>query len=161
MFCGSVNPDEYLVDSTGNTRWWSLPVKECNFLHGLDMQQVWAQVRTWHIAGERYWLDRSEQAKLNRLNEAMEKSNPVEDLLNTLFEWETYDEDVKLGNVERKTTTAILQMCKGMDRPTKQQINVAAVELRRLTGNDPVPTGKSRARCFLVPKRTAEEKRGF
>ncbi len=161
VFCGSVNPEEYLNDNTGNTRWWSLPVMKCNFLHGLDMQQVWAQVRSWHLEGERYWLDRAEQAKLNRLNEAMEKSDPVEDLLNTLFDWETYDEDVKIGDMERKTTTAILQMCKGMDRPTKQQINVAAVALRRLTGNDPVPTGKSRARCFLVPKRTAEEKRGF
>jgi putative DNA primase/helicase len=161
VFCGSVNPDEYLVDSTGNTRWWSLPVTECNFAHGIDMQQVWAQVRTWHLEGERYWLDRSEQAMLNSLNEAMEKSDPVEDLLNTLFDWDSYDEDVELGFVERKTTTEILQKCHGMDRPTKQQIDVAAATLRRLTGADPVRTGKSRARCFLVPKRTAEEKRGF
>lgn len=135
-------------------------MKECNFLHGLDMQQVWAQVRSWHLEGERYWLDRAEQARLNNLNEEMEKSDPVEDLLNTLFDWEIYDEDVKAELVEWKTTTAILQMCHGMDRPTKPQLDVAATTLRRLTGSDSVRKGKARARCFLVPKRTAEDKWG-
>lgn len=161
VFCGSVNPDHFLVDSTGNSRWWSVPVSECRFAHGLDMQQVWAQVHRWYEAGERHWLDRAEQERLNELNEASEKMDPVEDLLGRLYDWDEYEENVKDGLVEYLTTTEILQKCRGMDRPTKQQIDVAAATLRKLTGSNPVRRGKSGSRCYLVPRLTRNERRGI
>jgi len=51
VFCGSVNQSEYLVDETGNTRWWSIKVtgidldrlKEYRLDGTLD--RMWAQLR--------------------------------------------------------------------------------------------------------------------
>ena len=42
VFCASVNEETFLVDPTGNSRFWTLPVIEINHLHGIDMQQVFA-----------------------------------------------------------------------------------------------------------------------
>lgn len=61
-FCGSVNEGEFLNDPTGSGRF--LPV---NVLgrpvvdHGIDMQQLWAQVRTWWGGGEQHWLTAEEE----------------------------------------------------------------------------------------------------
>lgn len=42
--CGSVNDTQFLNDTTGSRRFWPLEVKKCNFNHGIDMQQFWAQM---------------------------------------------------------------------------------------------------------------------
>jgi hypothetical protein len=44
VFCASVNDQSFLVDATGNTRWWTIPVTKVNYTHGIDMQQLFAQV---------------------------------------------------------------------------------------------------------------------
>ena len=44
VFFASVNKPNFLVDMTGNTRWWTIPVSKINYEHGIDMQQVFAQL---------------------------------------------------------------------------------------------------------------------
>ena len=55
-FCGSVNKRDFLVDETGSTRFWPVWVDWVNPDHGIDTQQLWAQVFTWWQAGEKWWL---------------------------------------------------------------------------------------------------------
>ena len=55
-FFGSVNNTQYLVDETGNRRWWSVSVKEINYNHGIDMQQVWAEFKYLFDKGESCYL---------------------------------------------------------------------------------------------------------
>ena len=43
-FCGSVNPKQFLNDSTGSRRFLPLQITACDSLHAIDMQQAWAQV---------------------------------------------------------------------------------------------------------------------
>lgn len=64
VFCATVNEANFLVDHTGNTRWWTLPVEGINFNHGIDMQQVFAQLKLDVDAGEQWWLTSAEEASL-------------------------------------------------------------------------------------------------
>ena len=157
VYCASVNPGAFQNDSTGNTRWWTIPVLSCNFQHGLDMQQIWAEVRTWQLEGERYWMDKAETDQLEEANMVYQKADPVEDLISRLYTWDTYDADVQAGRTEWLTATEVLQKCKGMDHPTRQQTDVAAQVLRRLTGRNPVRRGHAGARCYLVPRDISED----
>lgn len=58
--CGSVNEGEFLNDPTGGRRFLPLKVTRCFPDHGVDMQQLWAQVHTWWKAGEQWWLTDAE-----------------------------------------------------------------------------------------------------
>lgn len=68
VFCATVNDENFLVDPTGNTRWWCIPVTSINFQHGIDMQQLFAQVATLYIDGEPWWLSKKEEALLESQN---------------------------------------------------------------------------------------------
>ena len=66
IFCASVNTDTFLVDDTGNRRYWILEIKETNPKHEIDLQQYWSQVmETAKLNPEDHphWLDK-EEAKL-------------------------------------------------------------------------------------------------
>jgi len=55
-FCGSVNDGEFLNDPTGTRRFLPVAVTKCFDEHGVDMQQLWAQVHALWLAGEQWWL---------------------------------------------------------------------------------------------------------
>ena len=44
-FYASVNAREFLTDTSGNRRFWVIPVKGIDVNHGVDMQQLWAEVK--------------------------------------------------------------------------------------------------------------------
>jgi predicted P-loop ATPase len=56
VFCATVNEENFLVDSTGNTRFWTLPLVSINYAHGIDMQQVFGQLALDVMAGAQWWL---------------------------------------------------------------------------------------------------------
>lgn len=56
-FVATVNPRSFLVDATGEGRFWPLSVTHCIYEHGIDLPQLWAQA--WHlysVAEESWWL---------------------------------------------------------------------------------------------------------
>ena len=77
-FFGSVNNTQYLVDETGNRRWWSISVKEINYNHGMDMQQVWAEFKYLLDQGKSYYLNAEESKLLTAENELFEIIDPME-----------------------------------------------------------------------------------
>jgi putative DNA primase/helicase len=58
IFAGSVNPDTYLRDETGNRRFWPLRCGEID-LEGLrrDRDQLWAEAVARFNAGAAWWLE--------------------------------------------------------------------------------------------------------
>ena len=56
VYAASVNDPRFLVDNTGNRRWWTIPVLSIDLNHGLDMMQVWAEVYSILQTGEQTWL---------------------------------------------------------------------------------------------------------
>ncbi len=51
VFGASVNDVEFLLDPTGARRFWPVEVTKCNAFHGIDLQQLWAQVFTLKAEG--------------------------------------------------------------------------------------------------------------
>ena len=82
-FYASVNAREFLTDTSGNRRFWVLAVKDIDVNHGVDMQQLWAQVKeTMYVPGQKNWfLSPDERELLQESNEIYRTQSSVEDLL--------------------------------------------------------------------------------
>lgn len=85
VFYASVNTPRFLGDETGNTRFWVIPVTQLKVEHGIDMQQMWAQVAHLYKAGEAYWFSQEEMQLLNRNAEDFQIEDPVLELLMRRF----------------------------------------------------------------------------
>lgn len=82
-FFASVNEPEFLMDGSGNRRFWCIKVTDINPHHGIDMQQMWAEVKqTIYQPGVKNWyLTTEEREMLQESNEGFRTQGAVEDLL--------------------------------------------------------------------------------
>lgn len=80
----SVNRPDFLADDTGNRRWWTVRVRSCDWRHGLDLGQLWAQLWREYHEGADYRLTDEELQQLNERNVAHERIDPLaQDLFDT------------------------------------------------------------------------------
>jgi putative DNA primase/helicase len=155
VFCASVNEDRYLVDDTGNRRWWTVPVLSIEYRHDIDMQQLWAEVLTLFRAGEQHWLTPEENDALGALNAEHEAVDPVEEIISRAFDWEAMP---GLGFGWRDMTASEVLTAIGFDKPNKAQATHASKVLKKLCGGEP---RRSKAgRFFKMPPRTDARRRG-
>ncbi len=145
IFGGSVNDEKYLVDDTGNRRWWTVPVIDVDFLHTIDMQQLWAEVLTLFQSGEQWWLKKEEEEQLNALNEEHEGVDPIREKISSRF---NFEKNHPLHR-SRMTASDVLAAI-GYDKPTKAQATHASAVLKKLTGSEPVRT--MHGRFFDMPQ---------
>ena len=85
VFFASVNESSYLSDHTGNRRFWTIETVAIKADHGLDMQQVWAELLVAYKRGDSWYLDRAEIERLSAHNETYEAEDPVEDTVRGIF----------------------------------------------------------------------------
>ena len=117
VFFASVNPRQFLHDPTGNRRYWTISCAGINHEHGIDMQQVWAEVYENHYQrGESWMLSDSEMAMLNEHNEDYEVLDPIEERISTRMDWDAPEADW-----DWYTATDILHKI-GFDRPTRVDV---------------------------------------
>lgn len=88
VFFGSVNPDQFLHDATGNRRFWTIACEHLKHDHTLDMQQVWAEVYELYKQGETWFLNASEMAMLNESNKTFEAKDRLDERLATKLNWD-------------------------------------------------------------------------
>jgi len=90
-FYASVNAREFLTDSSGNRRFWCIAVTGINFNHGINMQQVWAEIKeTMYVQGQKNWfLSPDERELLQESNEGYRTQSSVEDLLLQYIKFDT------------------------------------------------------------------------
>ena len=117
MFCGTVNPLPdgtygYLDEPGMHRRWWTIEINQkVDFLHDIDMREVWREVASWVADGEEHWLDQETISALaNRNGQENVKRNPYDDLLpryfqeGRKFEWQTVTDVVEACHKGRLPT---------------------------------------------------------
>lgn len=87
VFFASVNPREFLHDQTGNRRFWTIECAGIDYDHGVDMQQLWAEVLTLYRAGEPWTLQAGEHQDLEGHNKTFEVVDPIEELIGSGLRW--------------------------------------------------------------------------
>lgn len=78
-YAATVNPHEFLVDETGNRRWWTVPIVRADVaaIEALDVRQFWLQMRAEARAGQLTYLAEPWLARLNEANAAYQSDDPV------------------------------------------------------------------------------------
>ena len=122
VFGGSVNGTGFLVDSTGDRRFWTVHVKSCHLLPADVMQQIWAQYLTKYLAGERWHLTPETKALLNVANEVHRAIDPIRERILTRFDWSSVNwENVSEDNrsIANWMTATDICISIGLERPTR------------------------------------------
>lgn len=154
VFCGSVNDQRFLVDDTGNRRWWTIAVDGIDYNHGIDMQQVWAELLVAWKAGEKHFLTQAEQALVNDNNKSHETIDPMLEKLLARFDFESVQLDlagVLAAPDSKMSATAVLEAC-GYSNPTRPQSTAMSALLKKLTGLNEAQKSNGQ-RVFPMPKR--------
>lgn len=133
VFCATVNREDFLVDDTGNTRWWTLPVVAINYNHGIDMQQLWAQVyHLYETEKPNWWLSPAEEQQLEQLNQAHRATSMIRQLLEATIDFD--DSNQGKSDLPVCNATSILQAC-GKQNPSNTEAKECASVMRELMGN--------------------------
>jgi predicted P-loop ATPase len=103
-FLGSVNEDKFLSDITGNRRWLVFKVKDINYMHGLNPDDLWAQAYAIYKEGYRHWFNMEEIKEINKQNEAFRTVTLEEEMILRYF---TFND--KKGEGELLSSSEIIQ----------------------------------------------------
>ena len=129
VFCATVNEDNFLVDSTGNSRWWTIPVTSVNYNHGIDMQQVFAQLKEHLDVGAKWWLSPEQEALLESQNKKHRAVSVIRERILDALDLERIDE----AGLSAMTATQVLQSI-DIKSPTNAQSKECAGILREILG---------------------------
>ena len=80
-FIGTSNRKDLLTDPTGSRRFLCIEVKQKIDCTNLDINQVYAQLKTELANGERYWFTTEEELEIQEHNAAFRQVRPEEELL--------------------------------------------------------------------------------
>lgn len=127
VFIATVNDANFLVDPTGNTRWWTIPVVDVNYDHRIDMQQLFAQIHDDYVGGEQWWLTKDEEICLEGFNNRNHRS------ISAIRERVMANIDLSLNDLTLMTPTELLILI-GVNNPTNAQAKECAGVLRELLG---------------------------
>ncbi|MBU3069392.1 virulence-associated E family protein [Aestuariicella sp. G3-2] len=128
IFAASVNDANYLIDDTGNSRFGTIDVSAISYQHGIDMQQLFAQIHEKLKSGDQWWLTKDEEKLLTEYNRRhMSVSSLREQLMEQL--------DLSIPESDRRklSATQVLQMM-GYLRPSNPQCRECGGILRDLLG---------------------------
>ncbi len=150
VFCASVNDSNFLVDSTGNTRFWTVPVTKIDYQHDIDMQQLFAQVADEYEKGERWWLDSDEEKELEKLNSSHRTVSFIREKLIEIVDFDR----VKENGLTPKTASQMLKAI-GIENPTNPQFKECNAVLRELLGDPKRVHGQNKWKVPLITDRSS------
>ena len=144
VFSATVNERNFLVDMTGNSRWWTIPVTKLNFKHGIDMQQVFAQFALDFEQGEQWWLTAEEEKILELHNKDHQTVSALHERILDVVD----PAKAKDSNLPAMTPTEVLRII-GIDRPSNAQCKECGGILRELFGDSKRINGRDKWRVPL------------
>ena len=131
IFCGSVNERAFLVDQTGNVRFWTIPVIKLKYLNNIDIQQLWAEVYEIYKTGERWWLEQREEKVLEESNQDYVKTCPYEEAFLDKFEIYIPNNAPGIESYLKKGAKELLNEL-GWNPPRQNDMNQMSAALHRL-----------------------------
>ncbi len=147
VFCASVNDANFLVDETGNSRFWTIAVESVNYQHGIDMQQLFAEIAVEFEAGEQWWLTPDEEMQLAEVNNDHRVVSLVRERVMAAIAFDPPTE----GQTTALSAIEMLERA-GIDRPTNPQCKECAAILREVYGDPKKVRGRYVWRLVLADK---------
>ncbi len=144
VFVATVNQSQFLVDDTGNSRFWSIPLTKIDYEHGIDMQQLFAQMAVEFRDGAQWWLHADEEAQLEDQNKHHRTTSAIEDRLMSFIAMDRIGE----SGLEAWTSTELLIEL-GYPNPTNPQMKECAAFLRDHVGQPKRINGQIKWRVAL------------
>ena len=129
VFAATVNDGNFLVDPTGNRRWWTISVQALDFKHAIDMQQLYAQLAVNYQRGEQWWLTAAEVQELTAYNLKHRAVSAIAERVADYLDIEM----VGYAGGEPKTAIELLQEI-GISSPTNAQCKECGATLREIYG---------------------------
>jgi hypothetical protein len=130
VFFATVNDTNFLVDATGNTRWWTIPLTSINYKHCIDMQQVYAQLAVDFEKGGQWWLTSNEEDLLEMHNREHRSVSVIRERLIDILDLERGG---KSGDQAMTPLEVLTDL--GFDKPTNPQCKECGGILRELLGD--------------------------
>lgn len=151
VFAATVNERNFLKDATGNSRFWTIPVTALNYDHGIDMQQLYAEILVELEQGEIWWLTPDEEVLLAESNLEHRDHGPTGEQVRAML-------DLSLkGKPDLPRMTANMVLLElGYEKPTNPQSKECNAVLREYLGE---PSRSKGQNWWLVP--IAKEKVGY
>ncbi|MEP9403433.1 VapE domain-containing protein [Sphingomonas silueang] len=129
IFGASVNESDFLLDATGNSRFWTIAVAKLDYEHSIDMQQLFAQLKKDFEAGAKWHLEDEEEQQLEAVNRQHRHYGAIGEKIKSLLDLSgrglTSNPRDSAGDVLRKI---------GVERPTNIQFKEANAILKELLG---------------------------
>lgn len=129
VFCATVNDSNFLVDLTGNSRWWTVEVASLNYQHTIDMQQVFAELAVQLQEGAIWWLSPEEERLLDAQNTTYLAGSAIRDRL-TEYAYRVEKSEAVLAT-KHLTATEILDVV-GIKYPNNSQVRECGQILRQM-----------------------------
>jgi putative DNA primase/helicase len=148
VFAATVNEWNFLVDQTGNSRWWTIPVTKLDFAHDIEMQQVFAQLAKLYHEGEQWWLTREEEDWLQAHNLQHQAVSVVEERIRARID--------PNGKKPRSMTASKVLQEVGYRNPTNSQAKEAGAVLRSIYGQPTKNHGFMKWKVALLDADMAE-----
>ena len=157
VFAATVNDDRFLVDPTGNRRWWTISVQALDFNHTIDMQQLYAQLASDYRRGEQWWLTSAEMRELTAYNL---KHRAVSAIGERVAEYIDPEMTGFVGGTPMTAIEVLLEI--GIANPSNAQCKECGTVLREIYGPPKRIQGRDRwrvhARSAWKPRTLTETK---
>ena len=129
VFYATVNESNFLIDRTGNTRFWTIPVTSINYAHNIDTQQLFAQVALDYKRGEPWWLTAHEEECLENFNSNHRSISAIQERIAEILDLDRKNDT----NLSSMSASDVLKQI-GIQNPTNTQSKEAYAVLRELLG---------------------------
>ncbi|RYE70465.1 MAG: hypothetical protein EOP17_00645 [Rhizobiaceae bacterium] len=145
VFAATVNDSNFLVDTTGNSRFWTIAVERLDYQHEIDMQQVFAQLKVELEKGEQWWLTGGEEQLLTAYNVRHRSVSAIEERLLDFVDQERLDS----GDGKYMTAIEVLKAA-GVSYPSNRQCQECGAVLRDLLGKPSRVKGRDKWRVPIA-----------
>lgn len=85
-FYGTVNDLEFLYDSTGSRRFLVIPTKKIDYMHNIDVSELWSEVYALYLSGYQYWFTPEECQTVTRRNAQFTAQTDVMSVIQEFYE---------------------------------------------------------------------------